>query len=162
MTSGLLLLDPPPLHTQSTDPPEKLQLRKEVSAGCTDAVQQAQRLAAAMQSDLVGRLQQQEAATQQALKQQQTAQEALEQQHTTLTQQLKEQAAAATKQQEVLAQQQKQQAEQQAAAMAKATAGLRDEVDGKLSELELLLTGRVNDTSAGKAALTDSKLAEIR
>jgi hypothetical protein len=125
-------------------------------------VQQAQRLAAAMQSDLVSHLQQQEASTQQSLAKQQNAAD-------TLKQQLQDQTAATDKlskqqqeQQAALAAQQKQQQEQQAAALAKAATDLRKEVDGKISELELLLTGRVNDTTTGKAALTDAKLAEIR
>lgn len=135
------------------------QLRKEVASGCADAVQQAQHLAAAMQSDLVGRLQQQEASTQQALTKQQAAADALKQQ-------LQDQAAALTAQQqerlETLAAQQKQQSEVQAAALSQAGSDLRREVDAKLNQLELMLTGRVNDMSAGKAALTDSKLTEIR
>jgi hypothetical protein len=36
------------------------------------------------------------------------------------------------------------------------------QVDGKLSDLELLLTGKVKDSSAGKAALTDTKMEELR
>jgi chromosome segregation ATPase len=127
--------------------------------GCADAVQQAQHLAAAMQSDLVGRLQQQEAATQQALSHQQAASDALKQQlqdqATTLT-------AAQQARLDALEGQQKQQAEAQAAALSQAGTDLRKEVDAKLSGLEATLTGCVNDTSAGKAALTDSKLTEIR
>ena len=125
-----------------------------------------------MQSDLVNRLQQQDTATQQALTKQQAACAALEQQHADVSKQLKEQAGAVAKQQqqqqEALAKQEKlattlqQHAEQQVSALAKATSGLREEVDGKLSQLELLLTGRVNDTSTGKAALTDAKVAEMR
>lgn len=142
------------------------QVRKELAAGCADAVQQAQRLAAAMQSDLVTRLQQQETDTQKAISQQHAAQAALQKQlQEEASAQAKQHQEALTqqqKQQEALAQQQKQQAEQQAAAAAKAASELRSEVDGKLSELELLLTGRVNDTTAGKAALTDTKLAEIK
>lgn len=153
-----------------------VQLRKEITDGCADAVQQAQRLAAAMQSDLVSRLQQQEASTQQALAKRQNAADTLMQQlqdQTAATdklskQQMEQQAALTaqqkqqTEQQAALTAQQKQQQEQQAAALAKTTADLRKEVDVKVSELELLLTGRVNDTTTGKAALTDTKLAEIR
>lgn len=143
-----------------------LQVRKELADGCADAVQQAQRLAAATQSDLVNRLQQQDSSTQEALSKQQAEQAALKQQ-------LQDQANALTKQQrdqqEALAQQQRQQVaalqqqeEQQAGKLAAATTQLQKDLDEKLSELELLLTGRVNDTSAGKTALTDAKLAEIR
>lgn len=143
-----------------------MQLRKELADGCADAVQQGQRLAAAMQSDLVNRLQQQDSSTQEALSKHQADQAALKQQ-------LQDQADALTKQQrdqqEAMAQQQRQQAavlqhqdEQQASKLAAATTQLQKDLDGKLSELELLLTGRVNDTSAGKTALTDAKLAEIR
>lgn len=125
-------------------------------------MQQAQRLAAAMQSDLVSRLQQQETSTQQALAKQQNTTDALKQQ-------LQDQTAALSKQQQeqqaALTAQQRQQADAQAAqaaALEKTGADLRKEVDVKLRELETSLTGRVNDTTAGKAALTDSKLAEIR
>lgn len=136
-----------------------LQLRKELSDGCADAVQQAQRIAAAMQSDLVTRLQAQDSSTQQALSKQQAAQDALKQQlqdqAAALTQQLSQQQQAG---QEALSQHQK----QQSAALAQTAADLQKEVDGKLSELELLLTGKVKEGSAGKAALTDTKLAELR
>lgn len=135
------------------------QLRKEVADGCADAVQQAQHLAAAMQSNLVGRLQQQEASTQQALTKQQAAADALKQQ-------LQDQAAALTAQQQerldTLAAQHKQQSQAQTATLSQAGSDLRSKVDAKLSKLELTLTGRVNDMSAGKAALTDSKLTKIR
>ena len=39
---------------------------------------------------------------------------------------------------------------------------LRGEIDDKLNELELMLTGKVAATTDGKAALTDSKIEEIR
>jgi hypothetical protein len=135
-----------------------VQLRKEVSDGCADAVQQAQRLAAGMQADLVSRLQQQEASAQQALAKQQNAAD-------TLKQQFQDQNAATDK---LSKQQQEQQAalaaqeEQQAAALAKVTADLRKEVDVKISELELVLTGRVNDTTNNKGAFIDAQLADIR
>jgi hypothetical protein len=109
-------------------------LRQELVASCADSVQQAQRLAAAMQAEVLGRLQQALAEQQQALKQQR-----------------QEQAAGFG-----------QQAEQQGAALSRAVKQLQEETDGKLSELELTLTGRVNDTSAGKAALTEAKLGELR
>jgi hypothetical protein len=94
-----------------------------MSDGCADAVQQAQRIAAAMQSDLVTRLQQQDSSTQQALSKQQAAQDALKQQ-------LQDQAASISKQQAAQHEALTQQEQQQRTALAQTTVQLQKEVRG--------------------------------
>lgn len=100
-----------------------MQLRKEMSDGCADAVQQAQHIAAAMQSDLVTRLQQQDNSSQQALSKQQAAQDALKQQ-------LQDQAATLSKQQAAQHEALTKQEQQQRAALAQTTVQLQKEVRG--------------------------------
>lgn len=100
-----------------------MQLRKEMSDGCADAVQQAQRIAAAMQSDLVTRLQQQDNSSQQALSKQQAAQDALKQQ-------LQDQAATISKRQAAQHEALTKQEQQQRAALAQTTVQLQKEVRG--------------------------------
>lgn len=115
-------------------------------------MQQAQQLVSAMQAETLARLQQQQeaaaATTQQAL----LEQRAQVQQHGLL---LEQQAA---QQRQAL----EQHSQSQAAALSRTVGELQQETDQKLGALQSLLTGRVDDTSAGKAALTDAKLAELR